>query len=199
MLRAWHRYFCLIALLGWLSAIGPPWAWAATNSITAGVGGINNGTLSGGDGTGTGQISLTIVNLALVKQARDIGGNVLPNGTSVPSGQVLYFVLYVDNVTAMTAGDIRITDLLDESQFTYLPNSIETTLVPSGSSNAAIWAGIWTALSDGVDGDMASITDSAAPAGPDRVTIGAVSGQANSTLNIPASSLRAIRFRVTVN
>ena len=93
------------------------------------------------------------------------------------------------------------TDLLNETQFTYVSNSLETTTVPTGSNDAAIWAGAWAPLTEGLGGpdDIASITDSGGPAGLDRVTIGAVSGQANQILNIPGSALRAIRFRVTVN
>jgi len=70
----------------------------------------------------------------------------------------------------------------------------------SGSNDAAIWAGAWNPLTDTVSGaDIASITDSVAPVGPDRVTVGAVAGQLNQTFNISSGRLRAIRFRVTVN
>ena len=43
------------------------------------------------------------VSLALVKQARDLSGAVLPGGSNVMSGQTIYFALYVDNVTGVTA------------------------------------------------------------------------------------------------
>ena len=195
------KYLCLIAFLGWVPITTPTLSMAATNSVLAGIGGINNGTLSGGDGTGTGQITINIVNLALVKQARDLAGTVLPAGANVNSGSQIYFVLFVDNLTAFTAADIRISDLINEAQFTYVPTSLETTGVPTGSSNAVIWAGVWSALTDPLGGpdDIASITNTGGPAGLDRLTIGAEAGQANQTLNIPGNTLRAIRFRVTVN
>ena len=198
---AWLRSLSLIALLGGVLATGPPSAIAATNSALGGIGGINNGTLINGDGTGAAQITINRTVLALEKQARDLAGTVLPGGANVNSGQVIYFVLYVDNSTVFTATNIQLTDLLDETQFTYVPNSIETTVVPTGSSDAAIWAGVWSALTDAVGGpdDIASITDTGGPAGLDRVTVGAVAGQVNQNLNIPGSSLRAIRFRATVN
>ena len=202
MRSAWRRYACVLAVLlgGILSASLPP-GLAATNTIIAGIGGINNGTLSGGDGTGSGRITINVTTLALVKQGRDLAGTVLPNGSNVSSGQQIYFVLYVDNPTITSADNIQMTDLLNESQFTYVPNSLETTVVATGANDAAIWGGVWTALTDGVGGpdDLASITDTGGPAGLDRVTIGAVAGQANQALNIPGGSLRAIRFRVTVN
>ena len=149
----------------------------------------------------SGAVTVNSVQLALVKQARDLSGTVLPGGSNVTPGQDIYFVLYVDNITNTTGSDFQITDLLNELQFTYIPNSLETAVVPSGSNDAAIWAGVWTPLTDALGGpdDMASITDSGGPSGNDKITIGAVSGQPNQTLDIPGNVLRAIRFRVTVN
>lgn len=195
-----RRQLIAIILL-WLTGIGPLQAYAATNSVLGGVGGINNGTLLGGDGTGTAQITINAVDLALVKQSRDLAGTVLPDGSTVTPGQTIYFVLYVDNITSYQTGDLRITDLLNETEFTYIPDSLETTLVPTGSSDAAIWGAAWNVLSDAAGGpdDIASITDSGGPAGKDKITIGAVPGQVNQQLYIPASSLRAVRFKVTVN
>lgn len=196
-----YNFFRLVAFFAWAFIIVPPPVNAAVNAVIGGVGGINNGTLLGGDGTGTGQITLNTVDLSLMNQARDLTGAILPNGSDVTSGQEIYFVLYVDNFTAASASPIRITDLINESQFTYVLNSLETTWVPSGSNDAAIWAGPWSVLTDLLGGpdDIASMTDSGSPGGPDRLTVGDVSGQLNLLLDIPASSLRAIRFRVTVN
>lgn len=165
---------------------------------------VNTATDPGGGSVtlaSSGPVTVNAVTLALVKQARDLGGTVLPGGTNVSSGQVIYFVLYVDNTTPVSALNLRLTDLLNEAQFTYVPNSLETTTVPTGSNDAAIWGGVWASLTDGVGGpdDIASITDTGGPAGLDRVTIGAVPGQANQNLDIPASMLRAVRFQVTVN
>jgi uncharacterized repeat protein (TIGR01451 family) len=182
----------VVWLLGGLHSV-----YAADNTAVGSGGGIPL--------TPSGPVTVNSVNLALVKQARDLAGTVLPNGSNVSPGQQIYFLLFVDNSTITSADDIRITDLLNESQFTYVPNSIETTVVPSGSNDAAIWGGVWSPLSDGVGGpdDLASITDTGGPAGLDRVTVGNTTGltpaQANQTLNIPGGSLRAIRFRVTVN
>lgn len=201
MISFWTKSVRFVTLWGWLLAVGPPAALAATNSATGGIGGIDNGTLAGGDGTGTAQITINPVDLALTKQARDLAGAVLPNGANVASGQEIYFVLYVDNVTLHPATDLRIQDLLDESGFTYVIGSLETALVASGSSAAAIWGGVWTPLTDalGAPDDVASVLDTGGPAGRDRLTIGAVVGQANAALTLPGASLRAVRFRVRVN
>jgi uncharacterized repeat protein (TIGR01451 family) len=178
-----------------------PSAFPAINAVTGGVNGINNGTLRCGDGTGTARIEINVSGFALVKQARDLAGNVLPNDSDVVPGEEIYFVLYVDNTTPFTANDLRITDQLDETEFTYIPGSMEMTVVPTGSGDAAIWSGTWAALSDTLGGpdDSASIEDTGGPPGRDRLTAGSVSGQANQVLDIPGNSIRAIRFRVRVN
>ena len=46
---------------------------------------------------------------------------------------------------------------------------------------------------------QSSAVDSGGPAARDSVTIGAVTGQQNQTLDIAGGDLRAFRFRVTVN
>lgn len=191
----------LPALLGWVFVLCPMVALAEYNSATGGIGGINNGTFIGGDGTGTARVEINSVRLALVKQARDLTGAVLADGSDVVAGQIIYFVLYVDNPSAYPAESIQLSDLIDESQFTYVPNSIETTTVAAGSDDLAIWSGSWTSLSDavGAPDDTASITDSGGNPVPDRLTAGTTPGQANQPLAVPGNTLRAIRFRVTVN
>jgi uncharacterized repeat protein (TIGR01451 family) len=158
----------LLLMTAWV-----PSAFSAVNAVTGGIGGINNGTLSGGDGTGTAQITLNVSGLALVKQARDLLGNVLPDGSNVVSNQEIYFVLFVDNSSPIAANDLQITDQLNELEFTYIPDSVEMTVVPTGSTDAAIWAGSWSSLSDTLGGpnDGASILDTGGPADRDRLTV----------------------------
>jgi len=180
---------------------GPAVVHAATNFATGGVRGINNGTLVGGDGSGPAQIEINSVQLALVKEARDLAGNVLAAGADVAPNQEIYFVLYVDNITDFNAYRLTIQDAIDEAQYTYIPNSVEATTVASGSDAVARWAGIWTPLTDalGAPDDEASIVDSGGPAGLDRLTAGDMAGQVNLPLAIPAQTQWAIRFRMTVN
>jgi uncharacterized repeat protein (TIGR01451 family) len=192
--KAFARGLALGAMIVVLLLGCPLAAFPATNTV------IDPG---GGSVTlvSSGPVTVNSVQLALVKQARDLTGAVLATGANVTPGQTIYFVLYVDNTTAYPANDIQIIDQLDESAFTYLINSMETAVVPAGSNDAAIWAGAWSSLSDirGAPDDLASITDSGGPAGLDRLTVGAVAVQANQTLNVSGNTLRAIRFRVTVN
>ena len=195
------KYLRTGAIVLLLMTVWVPSAFPATNAVTGGIGGINNGTLLGGDGTGTAQITLNVSGLALVKQARDLTGTVLPDNSNVVSNQELYFVLFVDNSSPIAAGDLQITDQLNELEFTYIPGTVEMTVVPTGSSDAAIWAGSWTSVSDTLGGpdDGASILDTGGPADRDRLTVGSVPGQANQALDVPGSSIRAVRFRVRVN
>jgi len=175
--------------------------YAATNSATGGMGGLNNGTLVGGDGTGTAQIEINSVQLALVKEARDLAGTVLAANADVNPGQEIYFVLYVDNITDFAAYRLGIQDAIDETQFTVVADSLESTSVVSGADAATRWAGLWTPLTDALAGpdDEASILDTGGPADPDLLTVGDVPGQANLFLQIPARTQWAIRFRVRVD
>jgi hypothetical protein len=200
MQSTWLKKIGLIALVCWALVIQASHALAVTNSVTAGIGGIDNGTLAGGNGTGSGQIDLNIADLALVLQARDLSGTLLTNGSNVTSGQEIYFLLHVDNNTAAQADNIRIEDVLNEAQFAYVAGSIETTTVATGSSDAVIWAGGWVPLSDLLGGpdDLASWADTDSNGSVDRFTAGAAGGQSNQPLNIPANTIRVFRFRVTV-
>jgi uncharacterized repeat protein (TIGR01451 family) len=175
--------------------------FAATNSATGGIGGINNGTFIGGDGTGTARIEINSVQLALVKEARDLTGTVLADNADVNPGQEIYFVLYIDNITDVAAYHLTIQDAIDETQFTYVADSLETTSVASGANAATRWAGLWTPLTDALGGpdDEASFLDTGGPPDPDLLTVGDVPGQANLFLQIPAQTQWAIRFRVRVD
>lgn len=175
-------------------------AGAATNVVTAGIGGLDNGTLLGGDGTGPARMTLVSADVALVKQARRLDGTVLGDGADVIVGQELVVVLFVDNSTDAPASDVRIIDPLDESAFVYVTGTLETAVMPAGSGDAAIWAASWSPLSDalGAPDDAGSIADTGGGAGPDRVVFGAEPGQAGMPIDVPAGTLRAFRFHVRV-
>jgi len=182
-----------------LLAAGSLAVHAEINSVTGGIAGLDNGTLGNGDGSGDAQIAINSGTLALSKQARDLTGAVLPNGSDIAGGQEIYFVIFVDNTTLFASTDVQVTDLIDEAQFTYVAGSLEQTTVATGSADAAIWAGTWSTRTDGAGDDQASVLDTGGPADADRLTIGAVPLQPNASLTIDGSSLYALRFRVTVN
>ena len=164
MISRRRKYIAWLTLLFWFLS-GPASLHAAVNSATGGINGINNGTLIGGDGTGTAQIEINSVQLALVKEARDLAGNVLAPDANVSPNQEIYFVLYVDNITDFLAYRFTIEDAIDETQFTYIPNSLEMTTEVSGANAALRWAGNWAPLTDAVGGpdDEASVVDTGGP------------------------------------
>lgn len=172
----------------------------AMNAVQGGLGGIDNGTLAGGDGTGTARMTVNAATLGLVKEARDAGGSILAAGAPVVAGAGLTFLIAVENPTPIAAADLRVLDLLDESAWSYVPGTLETARVPAGSSPAALWAATWSPESDDLGGpdDGASILDSGGPAGRDRLTLGAEATQPNLALAVPGDSLVAVRWRVVV-
>jgi hypothetical protein len=190
-----------VLLLAGALNVAPRSVHAATNVARGGIGGIDNGTLQGGDGTGQAQVVLNVVDLALVKQARGLAGQVLPSNGSVPAGSDVWFVLYVDNMTLVQADSLQLVDALDESAFTYVPGTLAIAMMPAGSTDAATWSAAWSPLTDGAGppDDTGSFADSGGPAGLDHLTIGAVPGQPNLPAGIPPLTRLAVRFRVRVN
>lgn len=197
MRRGGSLHIIAFLFLAGLISILPLPVDSATNVVLGGLGGIDNGTIGGGDGTGTGRFTINAVPLSLVKQARDAAGTVLPDGAAVVSGQTIYFMLIVDNPTSFPADNIRLTDPIDEAQFSYVADSLEVTTV---GTNVDPWGGAWIAVSDDLGGpdDVGSALDSNGTPGLDRITIGTVGGQANQPLNIAGSTRWAIRFQVVV-
>lgn len=201
-MRLFNRRLLTALLLAILLSLGrSPIAHAATNAATGGIGGLDNGTLIGGDGTGTARIEINSTRLRLVKQARTTDGTVLAPNADVAAGSEVVFVLYVDNTTDFDATDLRWIDALNESEFSYVAGTLEMTNVASGADDATIWSGTWTALSDAVGGpdDEASAVDTNADGSADRIAAGRDPTQTNRPLVAPANRLIAIRFRVTVN
>ena len=194
------RAFWIAIFLAFLLGVGPPTVQAATNRALGGIGGINNGTLNGGDGIGTSEFTIFSAQLALIKQARDLSGNILATNADVNSGSEIWFVLYVDNPTDGPAFDVALIDQLNESQFTYISGSLETKNLALGTPDATFWSDPWTLLSEDTDADIGSIIDTAPFDGNrDQVTIGTEASQPNGSLNIPDGTRQAIRFRVRVN
>ena len=200
-MRRWNLHCLIVALAGLLPLINPPPAVAAENAAIGGIGGIDNGTLLGGDGTGSARISLFSTDLALIKQARNPDGTVLPDGAPVFSGRELYFVLAVENPTDVPAEDVRISDQLDETQFTYIYCTLEQTVLAGTMTDSALWNSLWIAQTDaaGPPDDGTSVMNTTGPPGMDRVSVGADATQPNRLVSIPPRSTVAIRFKVGVN
>ncbi|NOT34009.1 MAG: hypothetical protein HOP12_07555 [Candidatus Eisenbacteria bacterium] len=196
--RRWRLGVCAV-LLG-LSIGLSNRAQAADNAALGGFGGLANGTLAGGDGTGEARLTLNVVDLALVLRAWDTTGTVLPDLAPVVSGDTLWFVLRVENPTASATADVRLEDLLDEARFTYLAGTLEQTTLGAGATDAALWTATWTPLTDalGAPDDLASFVDTGGSAAADRLAVGADPLQTSLPLDVGAGALRAFRFRARV-
>src|SRR6266571_7396461 len=192
---------------------------------TAGVyAAVNQATDPGGGGVGltsSGSVTVNSATLQLVKQVWDSAGsnclasipadatcNSSATSITVPTGTTLKFLVYVKNTSDVSLSDVRIQDLLDDSVtgFTYTASSIRRTpndgTAPADTAtNATIQAAATTAQTDavGAPDDFVSITDSNANAKPDKLTVSAVTGQANQSLGFLAHKTFAILYTVTKN
>jgi hypothetical protein len=189
----------------------PVAAMAATNQATdPGGGGVGL--------TNSGNVTINSSALQLVKQVYDASNNCLASipadatcnssatSVTVPANTTLKFLIYVKNPTDVALSDVRFQDLLDDTAtgFSYVTNSIlrtpnDGTAPADTAGNAAILAATVTAQTDALGGpdDFASITDSNAGNGLDKLTVGAVAGQANSSLSFQAHKTFAVLFQAT--
>ena len=165
------------------------------------------------DNTGTGDIAgdsaaLTDSNtfsllstgsaLALVKTAFLADGTPLSSGSTLPTGALVKFMIYVNNESSVAMNDISIQDVLDPL-FAYQAGTIKvdssvancavTACTPA--EEAAIYAAVDAAgaLTDAVNGDTVSFT------GGNTIDAGN-QNQANGQLNAPANSVTALLFTV---
>ena len=144
--------------------------------------------------------------LTIVKQAWELSGAGPYTSVTAPVGATVAFLIYVKNTTAGAVSDLRITDLLNEAAFQYVGGSMVRTNAASPPSDSATDLAIFTAtepgtgtnVSDGVDGDVASALDTGGSADVDRITIGAVAGQANGVLNLGGHATIGLRFNVKI-
>jgi hypothetical protein len=146
--------------------------------------------------------------LTIVKQFWEQNGTVpLGSPVTTPAGAPPYvFLIYIKNTTSLPVMDIRINDILDQTGFDYVSGSLVRTLAATPPADTATDKQIFdataaaagTALTDALDGDAGSALDTGGPVGVDRITMGAVAGQANAVLNINAHTTFAFRFQVRV-
>ena len=158
--------------------------------------------------------------LQLVKQVWDAAGTTclasIPsdaacNGgatlTNVPAGSAVQFLIFVRNVMAVDAADVRFQDLLDDGAFTFQAGTLKRTPPVIGAPSdvataAAIFAAANTAQTDAFDGDVS--TDEFAgvdtSVSPDNLLIGGNGGVGqNDTLTIPAHKSFGLRFGAVKN
>lgn len=136
----------------------------------------------------------------LVKRAFWPDGTPIPTGATIPPGVQFRFLLYVNNKGGAVS-DVSVRDVLDPG-FQYQAGSLQVDNSLSGCALAtcsaaeelAIFnaADIAAVLTDAQDGDMASYT------GAGSIIDAGDSNAANQQLDVPADSVLAILFSVTM-
>lgn len=145
-------------------------------------------------------------NIQLSKTAFLTDGTPLTSGTSVPTGTVVHFILYVDNQTGVTVTNVNLADQLD-SLFAYTDIASGGTLkVASLAQNCAVLgscdAAEELAIRNALDGTVNLVEDAedgsltAGWNGTDTITVGESAG--NAQLDIPANTTWGVLFAVTM-
>lgn len=143
----------------------------------------------------------------IIKQMWEENGTApLTSPSSIAKGATFVFLIYVKNTSSSVMNDVRINDNLDETAFQYIDGSLFRTSAATPPADTATdkqifdstASGTGTNLTEAVDGDVGSSADTGGGADKDRITVGAVTGQTNAALNIPANTAFAIRFKVKV-
>jgi uncharacterized repeat protein (TIGR01451 family) len=189
---------CIVGACAMLVAIVLPLtAQAATNQGTGDV---------AGDGSAlTDSNVFTLLStggaLTLVKRAFLSGGTALASGATVPTGTLVKFMIYVNNMSSIAINDVSMRDVL-AALFVYqggtikIDNSVANCAAASCTApeEAAIYAAVDAAgaLTDAVDADTATYT-----AGTTTIDAGNEHA-ANGQLNAAANSVLALLFTVQV-
>jgi uncharacterized repeat protein (TIGR01451 family) len=198
------RYVIILGLMAIFSAGGTV-AMAATNQATdPGGGGVAL--------TASGNVTINSAALQLIKQVWTTAGACLASSpadascnssatsVTVATNTQLKFVIFVKNATDVSLSDVRFQDVLDTTAtgFTYVANSLK---YDESQLDTATSAQIFTAVdtagtaeTDAVDvtaGHYASI------AGGNNITVGAVVGQVNASLNVNARRTFTLEFQAT--
>ena len=135
--------------------------------------------------------------LTLVKRAFLADGTPISTGSTLPTGTMVKFMIYVNNTSSIQINDTSMQDVLDPL-FLYQAGTIK---VDSSVANCALAActpaeeaAVFAAadasgaLSDGVDADVASFAGVTVDAGNQAV--------ANGQMDAPANSVLALVFTV---
>jgi hypothetical protein len=134
------------------------------------------------------------VNLTLVKTAfLTSDGSQLTTGATLPLGTLVDFMIYVNNQSDLLVADVSIQDVLD-ALFVYtagtirVDNSVAECAIAAcdAAEELAIYnaARVTAALTDGVDGDTASIAGVTIDVGNQNVANGPLDSAANSVLAV---------------
>jgi uncharacterized repeat protein (TIGR01451 family) len=188
------RSLVVVALV--LGLIAAP-ALGETNQATGDIAGTADALADSNIVT----LSSTGNQLTLVKRAYLPDGTRVPTTSTLPSGSVVDFLIYISNDSTVQINDVSVQDVLDPA-FVYqtgtirvdnsVANCAATVCTPGEEDNLYSVIEPKAPLTDAVDGDVASYS-----AGTQTIDAGNDS-QANFQLNIAGARVWAMAFRVTV-
>jgi hypothetical protein len=179
-----------------IEAPGPPASGTATVTTTA-----TSNFVPGCGGTVTPQAAtvdteLQLDPLGLVKRAFQLDGTPIANGSTLPTGMPVRFLIYVSNPGGLIS-DVSLRDVLDPL-FAYVPGSMRydasVTACAANPCTAVEEAAIFAAAdggtvgTDALDGDVVSIAGATIDAGDQNV--------ANTQLDLPADKVWALVFTI---
>ena len=135
--------------------------------------------------------------LTLVKRAFLADGTPIAPGSTLPTGTLVKFMIYVNNLSSIQISDVSIQDVLDPL-FLYQAGTIKVdssvancaaaACTPAEEATVFAAADASGALSDGVDADVASFAGVTVDAGNQSV--------ANGQMDAPANRVLALVFTV---
>lgn len=198
-----------LAIVIFMTVMGPTAVYAATNSAANVAGGSNTLTASG-------NVTVTAATLQLVKQVWTIAGACLASSpadatcnasattTTVPSGTTLKFLIFVKNTTDLSITDTRFSDALDVSGagFTYVAGQIRRTQTATPPTDAFTALQIFNDANGGTglpQTDALSNADFAAFVSPNLTVGGDNTAGQNATLAIAAHTSFGVIFQATKN
>lgn len=135
--------------------------------------------------------------LTLVKRAFLADGTPITSGSTLPTGTLVKFMIYVNNTSSIQISDVSMRDVLDplflyEAGTIKVDNSVANcaAIACTPAEEAAVFAAAdaSAALSDAVDADVASFAGVTVDAGNQNV--------ANAQMNASANTVLALVFSV---
>jgi uncharacterized repeat protein (TIGR01451 family) len=204
-MRTTRTLYGMALCLALITSIWAADVMAATNQATDGGGAI---TL-----TASGNVTVNSAAMQLVKQVWTTAGACLASSpadatcnasattVTVAAGTQLKFVIFVRNTTDLPLSDVRFQDVIDVTAtgFTYAPASMKhATATLDTAPLATIYADAnggtnETDAAEIVGTNYASYNSGLA----NTITIGAVVGQVNATLNVAAHTTFSLLFQAT--
>ncbi|MBE0502138.1 MAG: Ig-like domain-containing protein, partial [Desulfuromonadales bacterium] len=118
--------------MAFLLGAGPPAVLAATNRVLGGIGGINNGTITGGDGTGA--AAFTINSAPGGAAVESLIAEINP-GTVIISAHTRFTATVQASITAGNSGVDQVTITIPAAYTNIIPGAVfvNSTVVPAGA------------------------------------------------------------------